>query len=280
MIITRFGFLFLFFVSQAHGQVTSGGTRGGGNDCSIDFSRMGSYVYEYIKQNDFYFERIDMEAFRSVVNSATVLISENDKVTVDGIEYDAVNYPSELKIVVGNHWCKHRFSARANAALAFHEYLGLISHDLDKGYRLSRQLYMRINRIPLHFRNLLITQGEEAELIPISTHYFSSELSSYDLAIYNSKRTWETGERLRRLVVNCLAQAIDVQGLQMHSSSREVEEKMSVESETTYTFKTRAECYEFASRRLVQKGDYYFGITSGFIYSGTMLSTQMLPPQK
>ena len=113
---------------------------GGGDQYAAEFVQTGHFIVEWLKsakvpQLD---SRITAESLESAVNSTTVG-STDQPLILDGAAKDAINYPSDRRILISREaWTRSSTGYERNL-LVFHEYLGILGID-DSSYQNSRMI--------------------------------------------------------------------------------------------------------------------------------------------
>lgn len=113
---------------------------GGGDQYAAEFVQTGHFIVEWLKstkvpQLD---PRITADAFEAAVNTTTVGTTDQPLV-LDGATKDAINYPSERRIVISRDAWTRAATAYERNLLVFHEYLGIMGID-DSSYQNSRMI--------------------------------------------------------------------------------------------------------------------------------------------
>jgi hypothetical protein len=129
-----------FSVAFADGQ-----DRGNGGDAvSQEFTSLGQEAVKYFAfLGDGAFSKEQQEAFKNAVAKTTIVTSE--KLTLNGAEVDAINYPNQLRIEVSRQrwWSKELSPRESHFKLALHEYLWVSGVD-DSEYKISNPLYISL----------------------------------------------------------------------------------------------------------------------------------------
>lgn len=105
----------------------------GGDGYSLQFVTSAQTVLSYLQK--YQFEGIDTNALAKTIDSAKVESTDED-LKLNGMNKDAINYPSENRIVFNRaRW--NSLAGKERLALVLHEYLGLLGTD-DTNYQLSK----------------------------------------------------------------------------------------------------------------------------------------------
>lgn len=107
----------------------------GGDVAALEFVAVANEVYEYLVRRDV--QDIKLPELRRSILQAKVE-STDKKLSLDGVPKDAINYPSENRIIFNRiRW--NEMSEAQKPALVLHEYLGLIQVN-DASYKYSHQV--------------------------------------------------------------------------------------------------------------------------------------------
>jgi hypothetical protein len=113
-----------------------GGHIGGGDHKAQAFTKIARDAADQIAAKPGLVQ-IDLTAFRNAIDSTEVEFTD-DELVINGISKDAVNIRQQKKIRVNkSRWSS--ISARAQSALAVHEYLGILGLE-DLNYNISYKL--------------------------------------------------------------------------------------------------------------------------------------------
>lgn len=114
----------------------STGTRGGGDAYSAEFILYATNLLSNLKlEYPFGLRKINLKLFEELIKSATIE-SSSEPLYIDEIEKDAINIPSEKKIVFNRGRWNAIGSPLKKLALVFHEFLGLMLEE-DDHYQIS-----------------------------------------------------------------------------------------------------------------------------------------------
>lgn len=107
----------------------------GGNECSKKFSRYGRVIYDVIKENDFYKNRVNLEFLDEAINSAFVVVSNDPLYDRNGGAVPATNDGNSMITLSKEDWCESL--GLVDPEIVLHEYLGISEPDLDLQYQVS-----------------------------------------------------------------------------------------------------------------------------------------------
>lgn len=133
----------------------AGDDRGGGNPCAKDFVKLGRAVYNAIKDNNYFKEKIDFQKLNSAINYGQVRVSEKPLFDHNGGSVPALNNGSNIITLSKSGWCES--GGYADAGLALHEYLGLVNPKLDGQYQISSALEAQTGLTDANFNTFLRT---------------------------------------------------------------------------------------------------------------------------
>lgn len=113
---------------------------GGGDAYSLEFIRMANRIRILIEvELKDKFDEIEISILKKAIQE-TEVITVSEELYLNGVVKDALNYPSEKRILVNRSRLERTMKDRNSfRSLVFHEYLGIISVS-DKNYYLSIRL--------------------------------------------------------------------------------------------------------------------------------------------
>lgn len=119
------------------------GSSGGGDAVAAEFTRIAHQISQLVERQPV--AEVSGKDFKEGVLGT--LVRTQDKVFHNGMEVDAINIPSEKKIVVSrSRWSDLKAQKRMKYVLVFHEYLGVLGID-DSSYQISKALFGKVDRI-------------------------------------------------------------------------------------------------------------------------------------
>jgi hypothetical protein len=107
----------------------------GGDVAALEFVDIATQLLDYL--NWIGSKEIDTTKFSWALEN-TKVESTSQELTLNRLPKDAINYPLEKKIIFNRDKWKS-IGAEQRAALAFHEYLGILGID-DTGYKISKKI--------------------------------------------------------------------------------------------------------------------------------------------
>lgn len=128
-----------------------GWTSGGGDTVAMEFVSLGYRVHdmlagiENMNRTDALKGLVDLPALKTKLQTAKIE-SSDERLEVNGAEVDAINYPSQNRIVISRpRWMLYK-PTETRAGLVLHEYLGLQLKDAR--YMISSKVAARIKVDP------------------------------------------------------------------------------------------------------------------------------------
>lgn len=130
------------FVTFAGGE-----TGNGGDSIAIEFSSIAYTTLAMIQSNNNLFPEFKAVDLRQAIFQTELVTI--DRLYLNGVEKDAINYPLGKKIEISRiRWNECGNDYVRKSSLVFHEYLGIMGVD-DSGYNISERLFSSISVLKL-----------------------------------------------------------------------------------------------------------------------------------
>jgi hypothetical protein len=135
----RYLFATVFFLFSLAAQAGGSDVGRGGDSIALDFRAIALYNLKLIQKRSDLFPGFDTARFGNLV--ANTKIETLDRVFLDGVEKDAVNFSNPERIEVGAiRWLRLPMNDPRKEALVFHEYLGLMGLEDSDDHSYSLKL--------------------------------------------------------------------------------------------------------------------------------------------
>ncbi len=167
----------------------SGGTVGNGGDIyAIEFVSMAKTVLKELQAVDT--DLIDLEYFDKTIRTTTIE-STDQKLYLNAVLIDAINYPESYKIVFNrDSWILA--NERTRMIFVLHEYLGIMRRD-DSMYRVSTQA-------------LQIVKNDTFVCLSVAQNHFTdfqvTGRAAFDLNKTSEKITWSDSMKTYTISMN------------------------------------------------------------------------------